>query len=120
MSAAYLIDTMPVTLHNSEPMEQLGYKKLGEAFQNSLYKGQKFKDILKDKICKCCQLPKKAQEYSINKSMRDGRLNQCKECIEEGRLERAAQAREDYKSITREGMDKRNETGRKTYRNKRA
>lgn len=103
----------PVVLFKSEGYPVLKHNKTAQDFQDSLgHRGQP-KVIRKEKACNRCSIVKPLKDYSINKSMKDGTLNECKLCIESRRLEKAAKAREKYKSITRAEMDHRNETGRK-------
>jgi len=70
------------------------------------------------KPCKTCKVIKPLKMFSINASMKDNRVNKCKACVELERLDKAAKEREKYKSITREGMDKRNAAGVKNYKNR--
>lgn len=92
-----LVYASPVTLHKGEELKQLGYKQLGKAFQDSLQ--IKPSELGKERVCKA------KKKYFLS---------------EEKKKIRAEKAREKYKSITREEMDKRNENGRKGRKNRKA
>ena len=111
-----LVYGAPVVLYKSEGYRVLKHNKTAEEFQKSLQVGGSAVKLPKAKPCKICREVKLLEEFSINKSCRDNRINKCKACSELERLKKAAKEREKYKSITREGMDKRNANRTKNYK----
>ena len=111
-----LVYGAPVVLYKSEGYPVLKHNEAAEAFQKSLQVGGSAVKLPKAKPCKVCKVIKPLEEFSINKSCKDNRINKCKVCSEKERLKKAEKAREKYKSITREGMDKRNANRTKNYK----
>ena len=95
-----LVYGAPLTMFKGEPLEQLGYKQLGKAFQDSLQINES--ELGRARVCKTIT-SKKAYKLT-----------------DEKKKIKAEKAREAYKSITREEMDKRNATGRKGRKNRSA
>jgi hypothetical protein len=96
MSAKELVFGAAVKMFKGEPLQQLGYKKLGKSFQDSLQIGGGHLEV------------EAIAEISKRKPL-----------TESYKKIHAAREREKYKSITREEMDKRNEAGRKGRANRR-
>ena len=116
MSAKDLVYGPPIVLFKGEPHRVLKHNKAAQAFQDSLQVGGSAVKLPKAKPCKICKEIKPLEMFSINASMKDNRINKCKDCTEAARLEKAEKEREKYKSITREGMDKRNKNRTKNYK----
>ena len=83
MSAKELVFGAAVKMFKGEALEQLGYKKLGEAFQDSLQIGGGHKKGFIDdrtKACSICEEVKTYEMFSKHVTSRDGRTTRCKKC----------------------------------------
>lgn len=107
MKAEHLLTGPPITMTNAQTMRQPQHSERAEAFQNSLQRsGVKLTIVTKN--------PEEQKEYA-RKYRQDNKLklNAQKKAW---RDKKAAKAREDYKTMTREEKDKRNANGRKNYK----
>jgi hypothetical protein len=100
MSAKELVFGAAVKMFKGEPHRVLKHNKAAQAFQDSLQINES--ELGRERVCK------------TNKSKKSYKLT------DEEKQVKAEKAREAYKSITREEMDRRNETGRKGRENRRA